>query len=180
VLLLWLTGRNVRRVFCSTGNYFFSEHQENEMEDFGQLLMELDGGLIATISAGRTGWRSHPGGGFNRAYLAGEQGAAVVDAFRPRVEVWGDVPPWMPPARNPEDPMGMWETPPSSPYALQPRQAWVTPESRARRSDAEYFLDCIEQGRQSDVSVQLAAAATEALMAAYQSAATGRAVATPL
>jgi len=43
VQLLSLVGRNVRRVTATTGNYFFAEHQRNNMEDFGQMLLELEG-----------------------------------------------------------------------------------------------------------------------------------------
>jgi predicted dehydrogenase len=166
-------------VFCTTGNYFFAEHQKNDMEDFGQMLVELDGGLTAAITAGRTGWRSHPSSGLTRAYLAGTRGAVVIDAYRPRVEVWADVEPWKPPDRNPEDPMGMWEPPPNSPYPLEPKQNWITPADPVRKLDAQHFLDCIQKGRASDVSVELAAAATEVLMAAYQSAAAEEVVAIP-
>ena len=90
-----------------------------------------------------------------------------------------DVEPWRPPTRNPQDPMGMWAPPPRSPYPLQPKQAWITPEDQSRVLDARYFLDCIQKGRPSDVSAEVAAAATTTLMAAYRSAAAGRVVAIP-
>ena len=162
-----------------TGNYFFAEHQKNNMEDFGQMLLELDGGLVATLSVGRNGWRSYPAGGLNRVYLIGSEQCVVVDAHRPRVEMWADVPPWMPPERNPEDPMAMWATPPASQFEAKPRDAWITPPS-ALRTDSEYFLDCIEQGRASVVTAKVAATATEILMAGYQSAATGQSIKLPL
>jgi len=60
VQLHWLLGRRVQRVCAATGNYFFAEHQHNGMEDFGVALLELEGGTVASIAAGRTGWRSHP------------------------------------------------------------------------------------------------------------------------
>jgi predicted dehydrogenase len=179
VMLLWLTGRGVRRVRATSGNYFFREHQANDMEDFGQILLEMDGGLVATVSAGRTGWRSHPAGGLNRVCLVGTKDAAVVDADWPRVAVWADVDAWTAPERDPEDPMGMWGGPKPQRYAARPKTAWFAPPSAAP-ADAAYFLDCIERGRASDVSAALAAHATEALLAAYQSAADGRMVELPL
>lgn len=179
VQLLTLVGRSVERVTATTGNYFFAEHRKNDMEDFGQMLLELEGGLVASISVGRTGWRSHPGGALNRVSLIGAKGCALVDAHRPRVEVWGDVEPWSPPERNPEDPMGMWATPPEHPFNAEPRQSWLRPPS-ANHADASHFLDCIEQGRESVVSAEVAAAATEILMAGYQSAATRGTVTLPL
>jgi predicted dehydrogenase len=179
-MLLWLTGREVRRVRATTGNYFFREHQANDMEDFGQILLEMDGGLVATISAGRTGWRSHPAGGLNRTCLIGKNGTAVVDADRPRIEVWADVDAWTAPQRDPDDPMGMWGGPKAEAYVPRPKRAWIAPSSPAEATDTGYFLDCIEQGRESDVSAALAARATEVLLAAYQSAAGGRMVNLPL
>ena len=180
VTLLWSTGRKVRRVLASTGNYFFQEHQKNDMEDFGQMLLELDGGLTATISVGRTGWRSHPSGGLNRTCLIGTKQTIVIDAHRPRVAVWADAVTWSAPKRDPEDPMGMWGGPKAEPYLPHPKLAWITPSAAARATDVGYFLDCIEEGRQSDVSASVAAAATEVLLAGYQSAATGRVIDLPL
>jgi len=179
VQILSLSRRGVRRVTATTGNYFFAEHQENNMEDFGQMLLELEGGLVASISVGRTGWRSHPGGGLNRAFLIGTKGCALVDAHRPRVEVWGDVEPWMPPERNPDDPMGMWLMPPGSPFSAKPRQSWLTLPSTLCATDLSHFLDCIEHGEESAVSAEVAAAATAVLMAGYQSAATHKTVTLP-
>jgi predicted dehydrogenase len=180
VQLLWLTSRRVRRVCATTGNYFFDEHQQNDMEDFGQMLLELEGGLVATISAGRTGWRSHPAAGLNRTCLIGRQGAAAFDADRPRVEVWADVEPWTAPRRDPEDPMGMWATPRPEPFTPRQKQAWIVPAALRANDDIRGFLDCIEAGRASDVPPALGAEATEVLLAAYRSAATGQVVTLPL
>jgi predicted dehydrogenase len=180
VQLLSLVGRDVKRVTATTANYFFSEHQTNDMEDFGQMLLEVEGGLVASISVGRTGWRSYPAGGLNRAFLIGSKGCTMVDAHRPRVEVWADVDPWTPPASNPEDPMGMWTTLPGSPFEVKPRQSWITPPSEPYATDVSYFLDCIEHGKASMVSAEVGSTATEILMAGYRSAATGKTVTLPL
>jgi len=179
VALLWLTGKRVRRVCATTGNYFFKEHQSNDMEDFGQMLLELDDGMIASISAGRTGWRSHPSYGMDRVHLIGTKAAVTFDAHCPRVNVWADVEPWTAPERDSEDPMGMWGGPKDARFEPKPKLDWVT-TSDAGSSDAKYFLDCVEQGRQSDVSVDLAGQTTEILLAAYRSATTGKAVMVPL
>ena len=175
-----MTGRKVRRVRATTGNYFFQEHQQNDMEDFGQMLLEMDGGLTATISAGRTGWRSHVSGGLNRTCLIGTKETAVIDAHRPRVAVWADVEPWSAPGRDPEDPMGMWGGPKAESYVPRSKLAWITPLAQAQSTDVGYFLDCIEAGRESDVSASVAASATEVLLAAYRSAQSGRTVDLPL
>ena len=180
VTLFWLLGRKVHRVSATTGNYFFKEHQKNNMEDFGQMLLELDGGMTASISVGRTGWRSSRSGGLNRACLIGTKQSAVIDGHRPRIAVFADVEPWTAPERDPADPMGMWGGPKAKRFTRRPKLDWITPSSSARQSDAGYFLDCIEQGRESDVSAIVAAAATEVLLAGYQSSATGQVVDLPL
>lgn len=176
VLLDWLLDRRVRRVWAVTANYFFAEHKRNDMEDFAVALMELEGGITATLACGRTGWRSHPMGGMNRTSLIGTRGVASIDAYRPRLEVWADESPWLPPRLHPQDPMGFWKSTFEEVDAT-PKQAWVTPPgfplAGAARSDAAHFLDCIEAGRQSDVSAERAARVVKVLMAAYRSAATG-------
>jgi predicted dehydrogenase len=180
VMLLWLTGLRVRRVRATTINAFFQEHQRNGMEDFGQMLLELEGGLVATISAGRTGWRSHPAAGLNRACLLGSRDVAVFDADRPRIEAWADVEPWTAPERDPDDPMGMWATPRPKQFTSRPKSSWIVPPALRANDEITRFLDCVETGRASDVTAALGAEATEILLAAYRSAATGQVVALPL
>ena len=180
VLLSWLLRRKVHAVYASTGNYFFAEHQRDGLEDFGQALLELEGGVMATISVGRVGWSSHPSFGINRTVLIGSKGVATVDPHRPRVEIWSDAEPWSAPARNPEDPMGMWTQPPGNPFIPRPKEAWVRPPTVGPSSDASHFLDCIESGKESDIPVAVSAHVTEVLMAAYRSSATGKVVKLPL
>jgi predicted dehydrogenase len=174
VLLEWLLGRPVRRVRAVTANYFFAEHRRNDMEDFAAVLLELEGGLVASLAVGRTGWRSHRMGGLNRACVMGTKGTATVDAYRPRWEVWADEIPWLPPRADPDDPMGFWKSTMEKSEGV-PKNAWLAP-SYAGPSDVMVFLDCIQNGKQSDVSAQVAAASVCTLMAAYRSAATGRTV----
>lgn len=171
VRLLWLFRRNVRRVFASTGNYFFREHQQQNMEDFGQILLELDGGLIATVTAGRTGWYSHPGSGWDQTLLISNQDAAVVDGWQPHVSVWDDQGAWTAPPPDPEDPMAMWFPDPDSPYRAAPKEHWFRATDPTWEADSSAFLDCLERGQASAVSAELSAMATTVLLAAYQSAA---------
>ena len=103
-----------------------------------------------------------------------EKNAVIKDAHRPRVEVWSDVVPWTAPVPAiPEDPMGMWRAPVRGLTWPVPKESWVTPPDAAAARDAAHFLDCLEQGRESRVPAKLAASATEILLAAYRSAATG-------
>ncbi len=171
VQLGWLLGRRVGRVYAATGNYFFAEHRRNDMEDFAVVLAELDGGVTATLACGRTGWRSHPMGGLNRVCLVGADAVASVDAYRPRLAVWADENPWLPPKVDPQDPMGFWKSTFEGVEGA-PKQAWITPGSD--RSDASHFVDCLERGRPSEVPAEAAAEVVKVLMAAYRSAATGQ------
>jgi len=177
VQIAWLLRRPIRSVFATTANYFFEEHQKNDMEDFAQLTLEFDGGLLATTNVGRTGWRSHPMSGVNRMVFVGAKGTACIDAFRPRADIWANEDAWPLPRRHAEDPMGFWVSS-TKDAGVMPKRAWITPADAT--TDVRYFLDCIEQGRASDVPAELAATALEVILAAYQSAATGQVVALPL
>ncbi len=163
-----------RRVWAVTGNYFFAEHQTNQMEDFGLALIEFDTGQVASILAGRCGWRSHPSHGINRTYLEGGAGVTVVDAFRPRIEIYADEEPWSPPRRHPEDPMGFWSSTVAE-AGGRAKQSWQLPAASGP-NDISAFIDCLEQGRLPDVPADAAARTQQALMAVYRSAAQGEAV----
>jgi predicted dehydrogenase len=173
-LIRWLTGAEVRSVWALTGNYFFAEHQRNGAEDFGLMSLELEGGLTATVTAGRIGWCSHPRGGPMRLTLVGTGGRLTVDAHRPRVEVFCDAPPWTPTAPDPHDPMGFWLGTQRS--AGPPRQDWLPWVEGDPVADARAFLDCLDGGREAEVTAADGAALVETLMAAYVSAARGEPV----
>lgn len=163
-----------RRIWAMTGNYFFAEHQANQMEDFGLAVVEYADGQLTTVMAGRCGWRSHPSHGVNRTYLVGSGANAVLDAFRPRAEIYADVPPWSPPRRHPEDPMGFWSSTVEE-AGGRPKQAWQLPPG-SHPDDIRSFVDSLEQGRVADLPVTSAASVQKVLMGAYRSAASGEAV----
>ena len=175
VFLRWLTGRAFESVYATTGNYFFAEHQEADVEDFGALALMLEGGVTATLTAGRIGWRSHQSYGPVQARLAGDRGSVWIDAHRPRFEVAGSQPCWEAPERDPLDPMGFWRSTQQR-ANIQPRPQWREPRTLEPLSDQRLFLDAIEAGRDGDVSVEDGAAATDAMLGAYESAATGKVI----
>jgi myo-inositol 2-dehydrogenase / D-chiro-inositol 1-dehydrogenase len=177
-LIRWLTGRRFRTVLGVTANYFFQEHQKQNVEDFGLLSCTLDDGLPVTVAAGRYGWTTHPAGGVNRVVLVGSRGTAVLDANRPRLEVHTDEAPWAPPKPHPQDPMGFWSSTQDEVHT-RPKRTWV-PAGPAARSDAAYFLDRLDARRDSELNAAEAALATEVLLAAYRSAATRQVVTLPL
>ena len=175
-LIRWLTGgRAFRSVYATSANYFFEEHYKRDVEDFGALAVTLDGGMTATITAGRIGWQSHPSSGPNFTRLFGSKGSVVIDGHAPRFEVVSDQPPWTPPPRDPDDPMSFWSST-GEKAPRRPKPDWYKPETLPARSDQSMFLDSIEQGAESEVTVADGAAATEAMLAAYESAATGEVV----
>jgi len=174
-----LTRSEVRSVRAVTANYFFAEHVRNDVEDFAALSLTLDNGVVATVTAGRIGWRSHPSYGPVRTVLVGTGGNVLIDGHRPRVEVATDATSWTAPRRNPDDPMGFWSSTTAAAGA-EPKLRWITPTKGEPPSDQTHFVDCLLSNRAPDVTVADGAAVVEVLLAAYQSAATGRVVQLPL
>ncbi|MFO0970384.1 MAG: Gfo/Idh/MocA family oxidoreductase [Gemmataceae bacterium] len=176
-LIRWLTGRRFQSVYAVTANYFFAEHQKHNVEDFGLVAATLEGGLPVSIAAGRFGWQTHPAFGANRLVLVGSEGTLVVDAHKPRLEVYSDEAPWTPPAVHPEDPMAFWDSTQQEVHT-RPKRVWVplTPT----QTDASYFIDRLVAGRDSEIPAAEAAHATEVLVAAYRSASRGEVVKLPL
>lgn len=79
----------IRRAFATAGAYFFPGHRDLGLEDFATVTLTLADGPIVTISAGRTGRRSHPGGGRMGVRAVGTRGTLVVDGGRPTIVVHG-------------------------------------------------------------------------------------------
>ena len=175
ILFQWLTGQRFTNVDATTANYFFEAHQKNDVEDFASVMLATDGGIEATITAGRCGWMSHRDYGVHDIRLVGTRGSVTIDAHKPGLEVYSDSTPWAQPAvGHPEDPMGFWSSTQVS-GGVKTKHDWQTINASAK-SDAAAFLDCLEQGRQSDVSAAMAAHCVDVVHAAYQSAAHGKTV----
>ncbi len=174
----WLTGKKFQTVHGVTANYFFTEHQKHNVEDFGLLSCTLEDGIPVTIAAGRYGWTTHPSSGVNRMILIGSEQSVAVDAHAPRLEVYTDESPWVPPNVNPADPMGFWQSTQDEVH-VRPKKTWA-PLWPAAGSDASYFLDCLDAGRESEINAAEAALATEVLLAGYRSAVSGEDVRLPL
>jgi predicted dehydrogenase len=134
--------------------------------------------VCVTIAAGRYGWMSHPAGGINRMALVGSERTLVLDAYRPRLEIYADETPWTPPNVNPADPMAFWQSTQDEVH-VRPKRTWL-PMGPAAKSDAAYFLDCLDAGQDSEVNAAEAALSTEVLLAAYLSAARNQLVTLPL
>jgi predicted dehydrogenase len=177
-LIRWLTARRFRTIHCITANYFFQEHQKANVEDFGLITATLEDGLTATIGSGRYGWMSHPAAGTNRLVLVGANETLVIDANRPRLQIFSDETPWTPPNTHPQDPMGFW-TSTMQEVHQRPKTTWAA-AGPAAQTDAAYFLDRLDAGRDSEINVAEAALSAEVLVAAYRSAANREVVTLPL
>lgn len=169
----WLTQKRVTRVFGGTANYFFSEHRDCDVEDFGALLLTLEDGITATIASGRYGWQSHAQGGVRKVHLVGSEATLTFDASANRLEVYAAEPAFEPPPPHPLDPMGMWSSTQAE-IGMQPKQQWIdvgSPDDGPREFRA--FVDCIEKGVESEMNAEFAAHSIEIITAGYRSAATG-------
>ena len=78
----------VRRVYAQGGAYFLRHHRDLNTEDFSTLVLTLDGGPVVTISTGRTGTRTHPGGGRMLVRAVGDRGTILVDGGQPPVTTY--------------------------------------------------------------------------------------------
>ena len=178
-MLRALTPRRIESVYCQTSNYFHAEHVEMDVEDFGAMALTLEGGLSATVIGGRFGWMSHPGNP-QRIVLIGADGSMTFDGSRPRIELYNDEPDFVMPPAHPMDPSGMWSSTQAE-LDIPPKRRWVSlDQSNTMAEDVADFVDCIETGRTPDMTAQVAAPITEAILGGYVSAASGEVVELPL
>ena len=174
-LVGWLSGVRARTVYGITGNYFFKEHAELDIEDFGALALTLEGGQVASITSGRIGFTSHPRGGLLRVTLIGENGIFTFSESAPYIEVYNDQPSFKMPLVHPFDPMSMWG---STQREMQhmAKDRWLPLDDGGQGRDIAAFVDCVESGARPQVTVQDAAHHVEVIMAGYESAAVGEPV----
>lgn len=172
----WLTQKRVERVFGGTANYFFEEHHSCDLEDFGALALTLEDGITATIVGGRYGWQSHAQGGVRKVQLVGTKGTLTFDASANRLEVFAAEPAFKPPSPHPLDPMGMWSSTQRG-IGMRPKQQWIDINS-SDDGPREFraFVNCIENGVESEMNAEFAAHSVEIICAGYRSAATGEVI----
>ena len=171
----WLTGKKVKSVYGTTANYFFKEHVECDIEDFGTLMLTLEDGITATIAAGRMGWMSHPQGGIRQLHLVGTHDTLTFDPSQSRLEVFADEPASQPPPPHPLDPMGMWRSTQVK-SGMPPKRSWVSVDDENSLDEFSAFIDCIENGVESEMNAEVAAESIAVISAGYQSAASGNPV----
>jgi predicted dehydrogenase len=177
VLCLWLADSPVKQVTAITGNYFFAEHANVDIEDFGVLTIELENGVVGSAIGGRIGFYSHPKIGPHGVTVSGSAGTQTFSAWDPHIEVFSDEPQPVLPTPHPEDPMSMWRSTQGE-SGVPRKMGWLAfeDESGWGADEVSSFLDCLDADRPPDVGVDLAAAATEVVLSAYRSAALGEPV----
>lgn len=174
-LVTWLTGQRVKTVYGITGNYFFKEHASLGIEDFGALVLTLEDGLVASITAGRIGATSHPRSGQQRITMITTSGTATFSEGEPHIEVFNDDPPFETPTVHPFDPMSMWSSTSRDVQPL-PKDRWLPLNVTPEQSDIQAFIDCVETGTAPQVTARDGVHHIEVIMAGYESAASGEPV----
>lgn len=172
----WLTQKRAQQVYCGTGNYFFKEHQNCDVEDFGAMVLTLEEGVTATIAAGRYGWQSHAQGGIRKVHIVGTHATLTFDASANRLEVFAAEPSFTPPEPHPLDPMGMWSSTQAE-IGRSVKNQWIDVDSSDDgQKEFSAFIDCIDSGQESQMNAAFAAHSVEIICAGYKSAATGKVI----
>lgn len=83
-----LTGQSVQRVFACAASHFHQVNVDNDVEDLASMTLELDGGIIGSVTIGRIGSASLQTGGEIRLRISGSEGALIIDESLPVVGVY--------------------------------------------------------------------------------------------
>ncbi len=150
--LLYLVPSAPESVYCITGSYFFENAKENNVEDLGFITMNMEQGIIATTSIGRTPVPHINGyGGDMTIRIMGTHGMLYLDANRPR---------WVSYGRSG-----------ASAIKYGPDKLYDT---------VDHFVGCVLSDTQPMCSAQEARATLEVTLAALLSASENRTVRLPL
>ena len=106
--------------------------------------------------------------------LVGSRGTRIVDSAGPRLEISCDAPTWRPGKPHPQDPMAFWGSSTREAGGVH-KFGWRGVGSSGG-SDASFFVDCIDADRESDMNATDGAEILRVLLAAYESAASGKVV----
>ena len=110
-LVCLISGAAVETVYGGTGKLLFRGPPTSQCRGFRLSLADV-GGRRDRDHHRRGAWdgRATRPAAPNQLYLIGTRGSLLVDANRPRLEIYTSAPPWTPPPVNPRDPMGFWRT----------------------------------------------------------------------
>lgn len=83
-----LTGAEVTRVFARTATHFHQANVDNNVEDLATVTLEMERDIVGSLCIGRIGAASHPDIGEIKLHMIGSDGALVVTEARPEVAVY--------------------------------------------------------------------------------------------
>ena len=83
-----LAGAAVQRVFACTTAHFHQVHDDNDVDDLATVTLEMERGILGTLSIGRIGAASHPDIGEIKIHVIGSRGGLVFSEARPEVAVY--------------------------------------------------------------------------------------------
>ena len=83
-----LTGVDVTRVFARTATHFHQANVDNNVEDLATVTLEMERGIVGSLCLGRIGAASHPDIGEIKLHVIGTKGALVIAEARPEVGIY--------------------------------------------------------------------------------------------
>lgn len=83
-----ISGCPVQSVYARATSHFHQAHADNHVDDLSTVSLELEHGVVGSISIGRIGAASHPDLGEIKLHLQGSQGTAVLNESRPEVSLF--------------------------------------------------------------------------------------------
>lgn len=166
-LASWLLGSRALFVQATTANHFFAEHLSRDVEDYGAMLVDYDGGVTASITCGRVGWHAWRRPILARVVIVGERDTLVFDS-EPAELIVTNGRSVAPPASNALDPMEMWL---STRQSLRPQPAISSIALNGGYPDVAAFVGSLISGIQAGIGVDEAAHHCAVIAAAYRSAA---------
>jgi myo-inositol 2-dehydrogenase / D-chiro-inositol 1-dehydrogenase len=84
----YLTGADIRSVYAEAGTFFFDQHKTAGVEDLGMLSLELDHGIVATITVGRVPQAPSHAAVSSTLRVIGSHGHLAIDESQPVLDVW--------------------------------------------------------------------------------------------
>ncbi|MBI2755633.1 MAG: Gfo/Idh/MocA family oxidoreductase [Chloroflexi bacterium] len=149
-----ILGLEVQSVYATRGSFFYGGDNP-EADDLSVLALNLEHGVLATISVGRAPTTGHPNGygGDRRLRIMGSHGTLVVDAARPWIQVAG-----------------------RDSHADESRRYYGAESLRAL---VDHFVACVRGSQRPELGPADARAALEVILAARVATAENRVVALP-
>jgi predicted dehydrogenase len=83
-----LTGAEIRSVYAEAGTFFFDQHTAAGVEDLGMLSLELEHGIVATITVGRVPQAPSHAAVSSTLRVIGSHGHLAIDESQPVLDVW--------------------------------------------------------------------------------------------